>query len=515
VVTPKKGKVVPYGDGFDSDEIQPLSPSKLALRSKAGTPKAAGKRKRKAIDDSPLRPLELARPVQAESFEEPVRNEKPASREVNVRPVRHEDQKFQFTQRLLNHCIRYDEERTLEALAKFKLPSQPQKALSTMLLDKLSPLEIPPDTENLPAAVALIIISLWSRCIAEKYHEPVHLLIDLVKYILLTNPLKTAPDLTNDLMSVLQETADILIIPRCQKLPPRSDRFLISSFSCLETMLTMASDLSISPEEITRFCRTVRFDFIMMLLSFIHPLSELELTIAILHTSVLESSFAMIIPPGDGKQDTSEARVIDNLSRLLVESPRPSAGEPPLDAVELSELRLEILDLMEAMCATTYSATALAKHRLVIGRLVRVMNDELDHAYDYQYGHHQRIALVNAATRLLFYLTDNYAHLINMQARLSVIPGGEKKFLIVLTRLAFSEGGFLEKGIEDDVVDCAHQMLEARVSPEEAEGLVEAFSTAPGTSASTMRASESHGKGTALSMGCGGNGVFHAVGTPR
>jgi len=53
------------------------------------------------------------------------------------------------------------------------------------------------------------------------------------------------------------------------------------------------------------------------------------------------------------------------------------------------------------------------------------------------------------------------------------------------------------------------------VSPEEAEGLVEAFSTAPGTSASTMRASESHGKGTALSMGCGGNGVFHAVGTPR
>lgn len=290
-------------------------------------------------------------------------------------------------------------------------------------------------------------------------------------------------------MELVQETADILIIPRCQKKPPRKDRGEISSTECLYITHMMAQDCSINNEEITRFWRTMRFDFIMMLLSFVHPLEEIHITIALLHTSILDTTFAMIIPPGDGKQDTTEARVIDNLSRLLVEAPRPAQGEVALDAVELSELRLEVLGLLDAMCGNDYGAEVLAKHRLVIGRLVRVMNDELDRVYDFQYGHEQRIALVNASTRVLYYLTTNYAHLINMQARLSVIPGGEKKFLIALTRLAFSEGGFFEKGIEDDVVDCAHQMLEARVSPEEAEQLVDAFSSAP----STRRASKELG----------------------
>lgn len=483
LTTPGKSRNLPYGDGFDDNEVQVISPPKLALRGKPGTPKAGAKRKRKATEDSPgqLQPLEIAEPVQSNSLEELVHADSSRKPVVSNQSQRSFDSAFQFTQRLLNHRLERGHERTIEALSKFAFPSRPEKALSTILYDQVLMLGGGPEVSNVPAAAGLIVIALWSQCLKEGYHSPVHLLIDLVEYIILLTPLTTAPELTNSLMELVQETADIIIIPRCQKKPPRPDSAQITSIACLRVMRMMVQDCFMDTEEITRFWRTVRFDFIMMLLSFIHPLEEIHMTIALLRTSVLEKSFAMIIPPGDGKQDATEARIIDNLSRLLVESPRPTQGEPSLDAVELSELRLDILGLLDLACKRTHSAEALARHRLVIGRLVRVVNDELDRAYDYRYGHEHSIGLVNAATRLLYFLTTNYASLIDMQGRLSVIPGGEKKFLIGLTRLAFSEGVFLEAGIEDDVVDMAHQMLEMRVSPEEADQLVAAFASAQST----------------------------------
>ena len=88
-----------------------------------------------------------------------------------------------------------------------------------------------------------------------------------------------------------------------------------------------------------------------------------------------------------------------------------------------------------------------------------------------------RSELVNEATRLVFHLTSVFPD-INMQEKMRVIPGGAHKHLIALTRLAFSENIFYERGIEDDVVDCAHQMLENSVTPEEGEALLEAFSSA-------------------------------------
>lgn len=471
--TPRKTKPS-YADGFDGAEIQPLSPSELALRGKGGTPKAGGKRKRKPVESSPIRPLQLAQTLRNESFESvmPVQSAKEPIKHAAVRL----DGRFEFIQKLLAHFDIHSEQRTIEALGKYKVPTEKEATLATLLYDRI--LALGNGTEqNLPTAVALEVVSLWSQCMRELYFEPIHLLVDLVQHILLLNPLKTAPELLNSVMGLIQETADVIIIPRCQKKPRRDDAAQISALDCLQVMQLMAQDCSVDTEEITRFWRTVRFDFLMMMLSFVHPLEEMCAAIALLHTSVLEKTFAMIIPPGDGKQDATEARIIDNLSRLLVESPRPTQTEPPLNAVQLCSLRLDVLDLMHAMCERTYGSEALAKHRLVIGRLVRVMNDELDRAYDHRFGHEYRIALVNEATRLLYHLTTAHPDLINMPARLSVIPGGEKKYLIALTRLAFSEGGYLEEGIEEVVVDQAHQMLEMRVSPEEAEQLVEAFAS--------------------------------------
>lgn len=481
-VTPKKNKALAFADGFEDEEIQPMSPSRLVIRSKANTPKAGAKRKRKPTEASPVKPLDLTQPIQIDSFEETAGSQRGHVQLANNQiprpaPVR-QDQKFKLTQRLLDRRFTPEEPRTFERLATFSFPSNRDRALSTILLDKMSTLTFKPDSDNFAAALGLIVISLWSQCMEEKYHQPVHLLVDLVNFILVLNSIKTAPDLTNHLMSLVQSTADVILVPRCKKESPRKDRADISCVECLQVMQTMAEDCSCDTEEIVRFWRTMRFDFIMMLLNFINPLDEINIMLSMLHTSILDQSFAMIIPPNNGQQDASEAHIIDNLSHLLINTPRTSPGEEPPDAAKLCEVRLHVLSLIEAMCNTIHGSEALAKHRLVIGHLVRVMNDELDRVYDYQYGYEQRIILVNTSTRLLYHLTSNYAHLVNMQARLSVVPGGEKKFLVALTRLAFSEGGFYEQGIEDDVVDCAHQMLEARVSPEEAEQLVEAFSSA-------------------------------------
>ena len=74
VTTPKKNKSLPYGDGFNDDEIQMMSPSKLSVRPKALTPKAAGKRKRKVEESSPAKPLPLGQPENVDRSAEPVQD---------------------------------------------------------------------------------------------------------------------------------------------------------------------------------------------------------------------------------------------------------------------------------------------------------------------------------------------------------------------------------------------------------------------------------------------------------
>ena len=97
-VTPKKNKALAYGDGFDDEEIQPMSPSRLVIRSKANTPKAGGKRKRKPTEASPVRPLELVQPIQTDSFEEtaqPQTNEVHSTNDQLPRPAPlRQDQRF-------------------------------------------------------------------------------------------------------------------------------------------------------------------------------------------------------------------------------------------------------------------------------------------------------------------------------------------------------------------------------------------------------------------------------------
>ncbi|KAL9615457.1 MAG: hypothetical protein Q9167_000135 [Letrouitia subvulpina] len=485
--TPRKYRSAGVRDGFEDDEIEMVSPSKLAYRSKLSTPKVGAKRKRAPANASPAKPLQLSQangdgdaimqdrdhqaPSLASGFASNIASNATVTAGV-------QDRRFQLTQRLLNHRFELDGKRSLEALADFAFPNKSNVPISSLFLDQMATLQAGMNIDHYPVDLALIVASLWKQCVDEKYWSPVYLLNDLASFIFIQSP-TAAPSLIDDLVHVIQSTADVNVMPRVRRQLGNLDPD-VSTIDCLELLSLMASDCASQKEDITRFWKCMRFDFVAMVLSIHNPIEELHVTLALLRTSVLENTFAMVVPPNDGKQEPSEINIIDLLTRLLVEVPKATKDEEPYDAIEISELRLDVLGLIGAMCSNDHSSRALASSPHAIGRLVWLMNDELDALYDHRHGHELKTQLVNKATRLVFRLRTTHPKLINIHDKLKVVPGfgGVHKHLIALTRLALSEGVYFEEGIEDDVVDCAYEMLEDLSSPEEAEALREAFSTA-------------------------------------
>ena len=94
LTTPRKKKSLPHRDGFDDDEIQIVSPSKVSpskFHKKPGTPSRSGKRKRKAID-SPIAPLEVIHAE--ESFPEEPKQIAPVLDEAMLARLGIQDDRF-------------------------------------------------------------------------------------------------------------------------------------------------------------------------------------------------------------------------------------------------------------------------------------------------------------------------------------------------------------------------------------------------------------------------------------
>ena len=92
--TPKRGKIAPFRDGFDDDEVVVVSPSKTKQRSKPSTPKGGGKRKR-PVENSPMQPLEIDGPLE-QPLEPPNADTAPStaiSLDLPLRPAA-EDRRF-------------------------------------------------------------------------------------------------------------------------------------------------------------------------------------------------------------------------------------------------------------------------------------------------------------------------------------------------------------------------------------------------------------------------------------
>ena len=471
-----------FGDGFDDDELMVISPSKAASRSRNTTPKGGLKRKRDALSDSPLKPLELSESMgflpEADIDLQPIVAPVPAA------AFDKQDQSFQFLQLLLNRQLSRDERKTHEVLSGYSFPSDTRKTLSTILTDRLATFSINQESEDFSSSIGNAILSLWSRCLEEKYHKPIRYLLDLIQFTLSEGSPQVVANLVDAVVDLAQRTADVNVIPRYKRFKRKmvtdeSDNRLldpdISTKDCLE-LLDLTIVLCIRDQDLViRFWKSVRFDFISMLLRNSQDVQDVTLMAKILSRSVRADTFAMIVAP-PASQSVSEQHVIDRLSAMLIEVPRTIEGEQQPDVIETSNMRLEILNLIDTMLSKQYCGEAFAKHPAALGRLVRVMHDELNALYAYRYGHEKQAELVNQATRLLYQTTKQFDEAVgHLQEKLRAPPTSVYKHLIVLSRLAFSEGAVLEENIDEDVVEMAHEMLELMVSPEEGEAIQKAF----------------------------------------
>ena len=202
----------------------------------------------------------------------------------------------------------------------------------------------------------------------------------------------------DEVIELAQKTADINVIPRFKRFtaaaakePKKELNDNIDTNECLQVLYMIALACTRRKGDIARFWRFMRFDFIMMMFRTSQPVEDVQLMLKLLETSVQENTFAMIT--NSATQIESEQHIIDRVSLMLIDVPKAAEGEQPYDTVEIAEMRIQVLCLVEKLSDTRHGGEAFAKHPLAIGRLVRVMNHELNALYDHKFGHEYRFVI--------------------------------------------------------------------------------------------------------------------------
>ncbi|KAH1548256.1 hypothetical protein KXX57_001849 [Aspergillus fumigatus] len=489
--TPKKTRVLPFRDGFDDDEIMAISPSKSA-KSKRTTPTGPGKKKRKLDSGSPT-PLPLCQP--AELVPEPPEDlfDEEMMDDVMVdEPVpRREDRNAELMKSILNHKTYPNEECDIEVLSQMAFPSDPRRKLSTIVLEETARLH----SGNYVVEYAQVIASLWSRALKEKFFKPVPMFMEITHHLLALDAPSCVPDMIDHLVPVLQESGDINGIPRFRNSPvsrqnlgqvrqtPLSQlEVLVDSTEALSLLYRMAYLCIHMERTMERFWRHMRYDFVLMMLNCSQPIRDITLMLNLLSTSIRAESFGSV---QETQQDqlANENYIVDRVANLLSETPQPDEGQPPYTAADICSMRLQAMYFLTSVAfnpvapASEHGSSVIAQHPTVLARMIRAMHDELDALYTYPPERDLHATMVNGLMRLVYGVIRRHKN-VDLQSKLCRVAGGKQKFLVVLTRLAFSEGPILEGGIDDETVEMAHEILDDAVTPQEAEALLEAFPSA-------------------------------------
>ncbi|KAL5333826.1 hypothetical protein BJX70DRAFT_379897 [Aspergillus crustosus] len=496
-VTPKKARVLPFRDGFDDEEILAASPSRSG-RSKRTTPTVAGKKRRRTSHGSPT-PLHLS-PFGEQSgidlvddaLEDAMIDVAP-DQPTTIEPAQrtgHQD--MHVVKQILNH--RTEPPKTdIEAMTEMAFPSEPERTLSSILLEETTKL----DLGNYAVEHMQAILTMWSRALQEKFYTPIPMFLEVTRSMFRID-VAAVLGLIDRLVPVLQNSGDVNGIPRFKHSPVSRQNFgqirqtptselepLVDSTEALGLLYQIACRSLRSDRQLEDFWRHIRYDFILMMLNCSQRVSDIKLTLSLLMTSVRADSFGSI-QESEQDQNANENYIVDRVANLLSETPQPDEGEPPYTRSEICDLRLEALSFLMTVAfnpivpASTRGSHVIASHPTALARLIRSMHDELDALYSYPPERDMHATLVNSLMRLIYSVIRQHPQDVDLQAKLYRVAGGKQKFLVVLTRLAFSEGLVLEAGIADETVEMAHEILDDAVNPQEAEALLEAFPHAKG-----------------------------------
>ena len=514
--TPRKKKQG-LGDGFDDSEVLMVSPSRSRERAKDQTPTAGAKRKRSA-QDSPLPALSIMpppKPSREVSGEQSFASTLPAS----VAPLASDaPNQYEFMQRMLNHKRLGSKERTVELFAKHSFPSSPDRSVASIFLDGLSS-SAPTGLDDMPLKVSYTLLRLWSSCLHEKSYEPLALIINLLRAALYEELSSQVSKLVEQAVPICLQSVDLVITPVIQsqhasfsatfdykaqeELTAKVDLDEIVDF-----LLFLAQSAALDSERIEAFWQQIHYRGSLLMLNKVQPIPRIIQALQILSTSVLDASFGSI--SGEPSQQVQHSHTtVDRLVTWLVEIPKAPKDEPAYTEEEIAELRIATLEVFKKLCLTEHGGQLLANHRFAIAKLIKFLHSQVAKLYtippyaclqkhgrdgngDHQQTMHELIIqTVNTTVRILHHILRSFDELIDLTQKVNVERGGYHAFLIGMTRIAFSEQLVLEAGIETDVVEAAHDILDNVLSPEEGEAIVKAVQTPNGTRSTTTRRDQS------------------------
>ncbi|RDI82920.1 hypothetical protein Vi05172_g7277 [Venturia inaequalis] len=489
--TPKKNRVLPFRDGFDDNDLVMLSPSKP--KSKPSTPRAGAKRKRNAVDNSPMAPpiaaLQLSEPKPLPTPPRPT--DDPQITSDLLQKLSIDESKLRFMQNILSEPVDSDDRNMFEAFSSYQFPSAPEKKLSTLVYERLTSQSFVYQGADISSHLCNTLLSLWEQCLSEKHYDPVIVLVAAVQLIIDSESLAFLRCLIERIVPLAIATSDIVAIPIArafinkQKIEDGHDLSShINVLACLELLRSVAQAAAPSTEAKTRFWQHMKFDFVLLILMKAQPLPQIRIMLQLLQASALETTFGAILSADEGGSDRQAQRqidMIDRLTLLLFEKPATAPDSPSyLYNTDITAMRLDILLVLQAMCIPEEGGRALASHTFAIARIFKVLHQSiqsLPFVVSDGHTHPLVIGCVNTAMKLVFYLIMTFKELVDVRQKLSVIQGGTSILLISLTRLAFAERICAEEGISEASMDMAHGLLDEWLSPDEGEALLAMFST--------------------------------------
>lgn len=196
-----------------------------------------------------------------------------------------------------------------------------------------------------------------------------------------------APHVVYDLIPVAQDTAEINARPRCKGPPGLVTQADINTSDCLNLLHLTALGCIHDDDAIKSLWKCMRIDFVGIMLNPNQQIEDISVMIELLRTSVLEESLGPYSTGDYSEQTINENFILDRLSAKLIQSPMAEDKDTKYDRSEIADLRIDTLELLGIICDTHHGGEAIAKHETIIGRLVRIINDELNSLYDYHDDH--------------------------------------------------------------------------------------------------------------------------------
>jgi hypothetical protein len=357
-----------------------------------------------------------------------------------------------------------------------------------------------------------LTLRLWTRCFEEEFWRPIPYLVSLISFTLDLHTISVAPLIIPSLVPVAQATIGMLAEGRHRM--PDGDLANSEEYKVVEQSIDTTQLLSLlytgavacvtardfdsgASNQAEDFWRLVSLDLVLLLLTPKQKLGDVMGTLELLAASSLPASIGPITDDSERDAAFVAKAIIERVSAKLTEHPRAATTPTQKRHVRLSALRTLI-----AFAQYEFGAIQLASHDNALPRLVTCLSRSIDDLYDQFVS--PRIFLPSAddendknglrspqvdpttvlnriisqCVALIHTLVTGAAtaNIADISHKLSLSHGGSQRYMIALGRLTFAEEDLvLESGIESDVVEAAHELLEMAVTPDEGEIVSEAF----------------------------------------